>query len=133
MVWAYPIPDLAQPSGFAQPGKEMLQGELTAIHSYLLGGCGEDGSSLFSKVPAERMRGSWTQTAAWGMFTRCQEKTVHHEGGQTLEQAAQKGPVSVLRDTQNLTGHNPEHPNLVVPALSRLSDQQPPEVSSKLY
>lgn len=48
------------------------------------------------------------------------KKIFHCEGYQTLEQVTQRGGgVSILGDTQSLTGHSPEQPAAVDPALSR--------------
>lgn len=67
-----------------------------------------------------RRRGSGHKLNYWKFHLNIRWFFFYCEGGQTLEWAAQRGcAVSVLRDTQNLTGHDSEQPALDDPALSR--------------
>ena len=54
---------------------------------------------------------SWSERTRGKRHQLSQGTEFHHEGGQTLEQAVQKGcAISILRGVQNSTGHGPEQP-----------------------
>lgn len=73
----------AEAAGFAQPAEEMLQGQLGAVCCYLMGGSGEDLSTLFPRCPGE----GWEAAEQTGEFWPDRRKRiVHYAGGQTLKQ-----------------------------------------------
>lgn len=78
------------------------EGSGDLINKHLMGGSEEDEARLFSMVSSERQKGKESKGRKFHL------KVKNCEGGQTLAQVPQRGcEVSVLGDTQNLTGHCP--------------------------
>lgn len=49
---------MAERAGTAQPTEEQVQGQLTNVYKYLMGGCKEDGAWLVLVMPSDRTRGN---------------------------------------------------------------------------
>lgn len=90
---------------------------LLAVHNYLMGRCREHGVTLFSK--------GQEASDTWEISTWYKEKLFQCKGGWTVELRAHGGcRISSLGNIQNLTGHSPEHPDLVGCVLSSTLDME---------
>lgn len=88
--------------------KRMLSRELTAICSYLVGRCREDGVRLLIELHGDRTSGSRCKLEHTKFWLDVHKKNPpNHEDGQTLEQVALRGcRNSILGDIQNPTAHS---------------------------
>lgn len=72
---------------------------------HLIGECRKDGGKLLSMVHRASGREARTQTGTWGILIRPKDIFIYHDGGQTLEEFAQRGGrISVHAPAQDLTG-----------------------------
>lgn len=82
------------------------------------GSC-KDGDRLFSKVTREKVR-QGAQTKILEIPLKHQKKQFYFEDDPTLQQVVQYGcGSSIFRDTQNSSGHCPNQPVVVDPAVTR--------------
>lgn len=116
--------------GEAEPAEEMLQGELSAVCCYLLGGWGEDLSTLFLRCPVE----GWEAAECplqHGEFWPDGRKKLFTTRWSNTEWCPERFGVFSFGDIKTLTGCSARQPNVAAPTLSSLSDWWPPEVPSK--
>lgn len=86
--------------------KRMLSRDLTAVCSYLIGRCREDGVRLLAELHAYRTSGSRYKLEHVKCWWDVQKKN-SHEGGRTLEQVAQRGcRNAIFGDIWNPIGHS---------------------------
>jgi len=102
--------------------KRRLQGDLLAAFQYLKGSYRKEGDYLLSKACCDRTRGNGLNQRESRFRLDIRKKFFYHEGGETLEQIAQRssgGPIP--GNTQGHVGWGSEQPGLVedVPAHSR--------------
>jgi len=77
-----------------QPREEKAQEDLAHVNKYLMGeGSEDDGSRLFSVVHSDRMRGNGHKPNYRKLHLDIVETFFYCEGGQTLEQVAERGCV----------------------------------------
>jgi len=99
--------------------KRRCRGDLRAAFQYLKGAYRKDGEGLFTRVCSDRTRGNGCKLKE-GRFRL--EEILHHEGGETLEQVAQRSCGCPLPGSvQGQVGWSSEQPGLVegVPAHGR--------------
>lgn len=101
--------------------KSMLGGDLIALRSFLMGGCREVRSRVFLELHSSKKRGN-RHKLKHEKFSLDIRKNACHVGGQTLAQISQRCGISILGDSQNSTGKDPEQPSVTVPVLTERLD-----------
>jgi len=94
--------------------KRRLQGQLIAAFQYLKGAYGKDGENIFSRACCDRTRSNGFKLRKGGFRLDIKKKFYYHEGGETLEQIAQRssgGPNP--GNIQGQVGRGFEQPGLV--------------------
>jgi len=102
--------------------KRRLQGDLIAAFQYLKGAYSKAGENIFSRACCNRTRSNGFKLTEDRFRPDIRKKLFHHEGGETLEQVAQRssgGPVP--GNIQGQVGQGSEQAGLVedVPAHCR--------------
>lgn len=98
----YDVPGQVEKNG---SGEEKARRQLIASWNYLIGEFRKDGGKLLSMVHRASGREVRTQTGTWGILIRPKDIFIYHEGGQTLEEFAQRGGrISLHALAQDLTG-----------------------------
>lgn len=102
--------------------KSMLGGDLIAICSCLMGGCREVRGRVFLELHSSKKRGN-RHKLEHEKFSLDIRKNACHVSGQTLAQISQRCcGISILGDSQNSTGKDPEQPSVTVPVLTERLD-----------
>ncbi|GAB0180784.1 hypothetical protein GRJ2_000543700 [Grus japonensis] len=105
--------------------KRRLHGDLIAAFQYLKGTYEKDGDKLFSRACCDTTRGNGFKLKEGRFRLDKRERFFYNEGGETLEQVAQRGSrsrdVPITGNIQGQAGQGSEPPNLVedVPAHCR--------------
>lgn len=112
--------------------KKKLREDLINVYEYLVEGSKEVWGRLFSSgIPSEDVR-QWAKIEIQEIPFKHKKKLSYCEDGQTLEQVTQRWH-RVSSHTQNMTGHDPEQPNLVDIALRMRAEldnlQRSPSIS----
>jgi len=104
-------------TGTVQPGEGKAWGNLINVYKCLMRACKEDRIGLFSVISSEGTSGIGYRLKHRKFHLNIR-KSFFYEGGQTLQQFAQRAcGVSFLRNIQNPTGHGPEKPAAIDPVL----------------
>ena len=99
--------------------KRRLQGDLVAAFQDLKGAYRKDEDRLFSKACHDRTRDNCFKLKEVDIRTRYKEEIFYNEGGETLEQVAQRGGrCPIPENIQDQVGWGSKQPDLVdnVPA-----------------
>jgi len=90
-----------------------LRGDLIAAFQHLKGAYRKDGENIFSRACCDRTRRNGFKLRK-GRFRADKEEIFYHEGGETVEQIAQRGCGGPIPgDIQDQVGRGSEQPGLV--------------------